>query len=65
MSKEFTTVSKHKQYDTCPNCESENIDWGNYERDYESCWFKNACMDCDFEWNEVYKFTHNEKVGND
>ena len=45
-------------YSNCPKCGGE-IEYEDYEFDY-SIWQPQKCVDCDFEWQAVYQFTHNE-----
>lgn len=40
----------------CPNCGSENVDFGDTEYGYDDCWQDCGCNDCQTKWMETYKF---------
>ena len=48
-----------KQYDVCPKCGSDNLDYDNFEHE-DSVWRNITCMDCFFSWLEIFEFAHNE-----
>lgn len=51
-----------KCYLTCPKCGSDNIGGHGLESDEECAWQTVSCDDCNFEWIEVYTFSHNERI---
>lgn len=40
----------------CPNCGSENVNFGGTAYEYDDCWQDCGCQDCGTEWFEIYKF---------
>lgn len=51
-----------EQFSNCPQCHSEDIEYKDYEFDNE-IWQPVECNHCGFSWQAVYKFSHNETVG--
>ena len=60
MENEIKVLETKLAYDSCPNCESENIEWGNLEDAGGEIFRKATCLDCYFEWFEVYPFSFSE-----
>jgi len=48
-----------EEYIVCPKCGGE-IEYKDYEFDDSCIWQPASCVECDFEWQAVYQFTHNE-----
>jgi formate dehydrogenase maturation protein FdhE len=48
--------------ETCPKCESDSIVAEFLNCDETEAWRTIACMDCDFMWNEIFTFSHNEDI---
>jgi predicted nucleic-acid-binding Zn-ribbon protein len=51
-----------KQYYKCPKCGSENFLCSDMETDDDYAWRICDCVDCQFQWQEVYQFHHNEDL---
>jgi len=48
-------------YNRCPKCHSRDLTAGEIENDGDM-WVRIDCDVCDFNWVEVYTFSHNETV---
>ena len=40
----------------CPNCGSENVNFGDTEYGFDESWQDCGCKDCETKWHEIYKF---------
>ena len=50
-----TQIAKYlKNPNHCPNCDSENIEGGFFESDSNEAWQIVDCLDCGFQWNDIY-----------
>ena len=47
-----------KMWNVCPKCGGE-IEYEDYEFE-DTIWQPQSCVECGFEWQTVYQFTHNE-----
>jgi hypothetical protein len=53
-------LKAQEPYDVCPKCGSARIFGANANFSDGEAWRTFTCRDCNFQWNEVYMFTHNE-----
>ena len=49
-----------RQYYECPKCGCEDFNCSTMETDDNYAWRIVNCKKCNFEWQEVYQFNHNE-----
>ncbi len=51
------------QWSSCPKCgEETHINWGDWNADDDYAWRRHTCLTCNFIWQEVYQFSHNESL---
>ena len=55
----MSTQKNSLYYTTCPKCNSREHTAGQPQCDGD-VWVDVKCNNCDFEWVEVYTFSHNE-----
>jgi transposase-like protein len=53
------------QFSECPKCGSNQLEYGDFDGDYGWVSQRITCTGCEFEWDEVYKFTYNWDVQNE
>ncbi len=46
----------------CPECGSENIDFGDVEFQADTNFQDCSCNNCGCRWNEIYKFSQKEII---
>jgi len=46
----------------CPKCESQNIEGDSFDVDENGANQQMACIDCDFEWFDIYKLVGIEEL---
>lgn len=44
----------------CPVCKSDNISANDFEAGFYETYRQVDCMNCDYQWNEVFRFSHTE-----
>jgi transposase-like protein len=49
-----------KTWNKCPKCKSEEISVTAFESDEDTAWRTATCDNCNFEWQEIFNFDHNE-----
>lgn len=58
----ITEFQGREQFTSCPECGSETISGASGNMDDPAFWRTMRCRDCEYSWNEVYFFSHNEDV---
>lgn len=63
MNKPCSDENDKNMPGNCPNCGSENVDFGDVEfTSNETCYQDCDCNECGCSWNEVYTFTGKEEI---
>lgn len=53
-------IKKHEE-GKCPVCGSQNIEYGEFKHDEESCCYSVECLDCHATFIEVYNMVFDDQ----
>jgi transcription elongation factor Elf1 len=58
----YEVNKRYHEWIECPKCHSDKLNSHSWESDEETAFRVVTCENCEFEWQEVFSFLHNETV---